>query len=120
MPSGWLRRTQVYYVADRRAPPLPPNHHVEPAEYESNAPLPSRNTTATAPNAAIVTNAISRRWIRLDFPSTGIEASVVKNLKTYDRIAAALDLHDTAVLPMSFPPSASLSPCPLFMLKVGR
>ena len=35
-----------------------------------------------------------------DFPKYRIEGSVIKNLKSYGRIATALDLHDTVVLPM--------------------
>jgi collagenase-like PrtC family protease len=74
------------------------NHHVDPAEYEDQAPL--LDVFHRDGNAAIVTNDDLARWIRRDFPKYRIEASVIKNLKTHDRIKAALDLYDTAVLPM--------------------
>ena len=88
---------QLYYVGIGVRLPLT-NHYVEPAEYEATAPLLERYYRDG--NAAIVTHDDLARWIRRDFPKYRIEASVIKNLKTYDRIAAALDLHDTAVLPM--------------------
>jgi hypothetical protein len=74
------------------------NHYVEPREYEASAPL--LETYHRDGNAAIVTNDNLARWIRRDFPKYRIEASVIKNLKSHDRIARALDLYDTVVLPM--------------------
>ena len=95
---GFVERSTLYgYVGIGVRLPLT-NHYVEPAEYEATAPLLERYHRDG--NAAIVTHDDLARWIRRDFPKYRIEASVIKNLKTYDRIAAALDLHDTAVLPM--------------------
>lgn len=74
------------------------NHHVEETEYEEQAPL--LEVFHRDGNAAIVTNDNLARWIRRDFPKYRIEASVIKNLKTHDRIKMALDLYDTVVLPM--------------------
>jgi len=74
------------------------NHYVEPNEYAANATLLDRYNRQG--NAAIVTNDNLARWIRRDFPHYRIEASVIKNLKSYDRIKAALDTYDTVVLPM--------------------
>jgi hypothetical protein len=88
---------ELYYAGIGLRLPLT-NHTVEPADYEANAPLLEKYHRER--NAAIVTNDDLARWIRRDFPKYRIEASVIKNLKTYDRIAAALDLYDTVVLPM--------------------
>jgi len=74
------------------------NHHAERREYEETKPILAKYCRPG--NAVIVTNDDLAAWIRRDYPSYKIEASVIKNLKTYDRIAAALELYDTAVLPM--------------------
>ena len=74
------------------------NHHAEPREYEETAPVLERHHRPG--NSVIVTNDALASWIRRDFPHYKVEASVIKNLRTYDRIAAALNLYDTAVLPM--------------------
>ena len=76
------------------------NHYAEPAEYEATAPLLEKYHRPG--NAVIVTNDALAGWIRRDYPQYRIEASVIKNLKSYNKIAAALDLYDTAVLPMEF------------------
>lgn len=76
------------------------NHYAEPAEYEASKPLLEKYHLSG--NAVIVVNDSLARWIRRDFPKYRIEASVIKNLKTYDKIAEALDLYDTAVLLMEF------------------
>lgn len=74
------------------------NHYAEPQEYEESAGILDKYHRIG--NSVIVTNDSLARWIRRDFPSYRVEASVIKNLKTYDRIAAALEVYDTAVLPM--------------------
>lgn len=74
------------------------NHYAEPEEYEAAKPLLEKYHRAG--NAVIVTNDNLARWIRRDFPHYRIEASVIKNLKSYDRIEEALALYDTVVLPM--------------------
>lgn len=74
------------------------NHFVEPSEYEANEPLLEKYHRRG--NAVIVTNDNLARWIRRDFPNYRLEASVIKNLKTYARIAAAMEVYDTVVLPM--------------------
>lgn len=74
------------------------NHFVEPEEYERAQPL--LDVFHRDANAVIVTNDALAGWIRRDFPRYRIEASVIKNLKTHARIASALELYDTVVLPM--------------------
>ncbi len=71
---------------------------MEPAEYEASAPFLERYHRSG--NATIVTNDNLALWIRRDFPKYRIEASVIKNLKSYGKIGKALDIYDTVVLPM--------------------
>jgi len=74
------------------------NHFAAPDEYERSAALLRKYHKAR--NAVIVTNDDLAKWIRRDFPLYRIEASVIKNLKTRERIEEAMDLYDTVVLPM--------------------
>ncbi len=74
------------------------NHYAERPEYERAKPFLAKYHRQG--NAVIVTNDDLALWIREDFPLYRIEASVIKNLRTHDRIAAAMDLYDTVVLPM--------------------
>lgn len=74
------------------------NHFAEPHEFAASAPVFEKYHRDG--NAVIVTNDALARWVRRDYPRYRIEASVIKNLRTYDKIAQALDLYDTAVLPM--------------------
>jgi len=52
-------------------------------------------------NSIIVTNDDLARWIQQDFPRYRIDASVIKNIKTHQKIDEALELYDSVVLPMS-------------------
>lgn len=74
------------------------NHYVTEQEYEDAAPFLQKYHREG--NAVIVTDDDLARWLRRDFPAYRIEASVIKNLKSIDRISAAFDLYDTLVLPM--------------------
>lgn len=74
------------------------NHYVDEAEYEKSRSLLEKYHRPG--NAAIVTNDDLARWLRRDFPSYRIEASVIKNLRNYARIEEAMTLYDTVVLPM--------------------
>ena len=74
------------------------NHYVERAEYEQNLPLLQKHHHVL--NTVIVTNDDLATWIRQDFPKYQIDASVIKNIKTYERIDKALQLYDSVVLPM--------------------
>ncbi|MEZ5994214.1 MAG: hypothetical protein R3C25_00520 [Hyphomonadaceae bacterium] len=76
------------------------NHYAEPEDYDASLAVLEKYHRPG--NAVIITNDALAGWIRRDFPRYRIEASVIKNLKSYDRIAAALDMYDTAVLPMEF------------------
>ena len=57
-----------------------------------------------AGNSIISTDDTLARWIRKDFPRYQLEASVIKNIDTYDKITASLDLYDTVILPMRLNP----------------
>ena len=74
------------------------NHSANLDEYRSCQPLFRKYHRAG--NSVIVTNDDLARWLRQDFPDYRLEASVIKNLKTTDRIVDALELYDTVVLPM--------------------
>lgn len=74
------------------------NHYVSDEEYDQARPFLEKYHQDG--NAAIVTNDNLAKWIRRDFPKYRIEASVIKNINSYKRVGAALDLYDTVVLPM--------------------
>jgi len=74
------------------------NHYVERHEYEQNRRLLGRMNRPG--NSVIVTNDDLARWIRQDFPAYRIDASVIKNIKTHQKIDDALKLYDSIVLPM--------------------
>ena len=74
------------------------NHYAEQEEYRENLPLLEKYHLEG--NAVIVTNDDLARWIRADFPKYKIEASVIKNIDTYDEIEKAFEIYDTVVLPM--------------------
>lgn len=88
---------EMYYAGIGVRLPLT-NHYVTEAEYEETKPLLAKYHRDG--NAAIVTSDDLAKWIRRDFPKYRIEASVIKNLNSYARVGAALDLYDTVVLPM--------------------
>ena len=74
------------------------NHFVERSEYEANRPFLEKYHNPI--NSVIVTNDDLATWIRDDFPDYHIDASVIKNIKTYRKIDKALELYDSVVLPM--------------------
>lgn len=74
------------------------NHYVSETEYANSAPMLEKYHRDG--NAAIITNDELARWIRRDFPKFRLEASVIKNINSYRRASAALDIYDTIVVPM--------------------
>ena len=74
------------------------NHTVERKEYKLNQWLLRKYHVAG--NSIICTNDDLARWIREDFPEYRIDGSVIKNLKSHAKIAAAMELYDSVVLPM--------------------
>lgn len=51
-------------------------------------------------NSMIVKEDTLACWIRRDYPHYKLEASMIKEINSYEKITAALDLYDTVVLPM--------------------
>ena len=74
------------------------NHFVDRDEYERNRPMLEKYHRR--PNSVIVTNDDLASWVREDFPEYHIDASVIKNIKSYEKIDEALALYDSVVLPM--------------------
>lgn len=74
------------------------NHYVDREEYEHNKGLLARYQRQC--NSIITTNDDLARWIRQDFPKYRLDASVIKNIKSYKKIDEALELYDSVVLPM--------------------
>ncbi len=74
------------------------NHTVDEDEYASYAWMFEKYHLPG--NAVIVTNDKLARWIRRDFPHYRIEASVIKEIDSHEKIDRAMELYDTIVLPM--------------------
>jgi len=74
------------------------NHYVERDEYEQNRPLLEKYHRSI--NSVIATNDDLAMWVREDFPKYKVDASVIKNIKTHQKINEALKLYDSVVLPM--------------------
>ncbi|MDH3491063.1 MAG: hypothetical protein OEM20_03555 [Gammaproteobacteria bacterium] len=74
------------------------NHDADYKEYQLNKWLLRKYHERV--NSIICTNDDLARWIREDFPGYRIDASVIKNIKTHKKIAAAMELYDSVVLPM--------------------
>ncbi len=76
------------------------NHFTSYDEYKRYEPLLRKYYCPL--NSIIVTNPELAQWIKNDFPDYGLEASVIQNLNTSEKIERALDtdLYDMLVLPM--------------------
>ena len=75
------------------------NHHVHEGEYEENLPLFDKYHREG--NSVICTNDDLARWLRRDFPEFRLDASVIKNITSNEKIDEAMALYDSIVLPMS-------------------
>ncbi len=75
------------------------NHYAERDEYLQNKRLLKKYHRPG--NSIICTNDDLARWIRDDFPDYRLDASVIKNLKSREKIREAWQLYDSVVLPMS-------------------
>ena len=74
------------------------NHVVERKEYKLNQWLLRKYHVKG--NSIICTNDDLARWIREDFPDYRLDGSVIKNVKSHKKIAMAMELYDSVVLPM--------------------
>ncbi len=75
------------------------NSYVEPEEYAQNLRLLEKYHRPG--NSVIIVNDQLAQWIRRDFPDYKVEASIIKNINSHQRIAQAMELYDTVVLPTS-------------------
>ena len=75
------------------------NHFVEREEYLENKRLLQKYHQPG--NSVICTNDDLAQWIREDFPDYRLDASVIKNVKSAEKIEQAWELYDSVVLPMS-------------------
>lgn len=75
------------------------NHYVERNEYLDNQRLLAKYHRPG--NSIICTNDDLAQWIRDDFPDYRLDASVIKNIRSLDKLEAAMTLYDSVVLPMS-------------------
>ncbi len=71
------------------------NHFVTREEYEVGQSV--LNRFHRMGNSVIVYNDNLARWIRDDFPLYRVEASVIKGVKTHEKIREVLDLYDSLV-----------------------
>lgn len=74
------------------------NHNVDRKEYEDALPL--LQSYHSKGNSVITFSDELARWIRADFPLFELEASVIKDINTLDKLEKALEIYHTAVLPM--------------------
>lgn len=74
------------------------NLSVTREEFEASAPLLTKYHRKG--NSVITVSDELAGWIRADFPLFEIEASVIKNINTIEKLESALKVYDTAVLPM--------------------
>lgn len=75
------------------------NHYVEREEYLKNKVLLRKYHRPG--NSVICTNDDLARWVRDDFPDYRLDASVIKNIKSYEKVEEAMELYDSVVLPMN-------------------
>ena len=75
------------------------NHFVTEREYKDHASFLEKYQRKG--NSVICTNDQLASWIRRDFPLYQIEASILKEIDSHERIEEALDLYDTVILPMN-------------------
>lgn len=76
------------------------NQSIDREEYERYLPLLDRYHESG--NSVIAVKDELATWIRADFPRYEIEASVIKDINSHDKLNRAFDLYDTVVLPMRF------------------
>ena len=74
------------------------NHIVTREEYIENQPFLDKYHRPG--NAAIVTNDNLAKWLRTDFPDYRIEASVIKNIDSLNKLDAAFEIYDIVIPPM--------------------
>ncbi len=74
------------------------NHYCTENEYDNNRNLLLKYHKKG--NSIITSNEDLARWIRRDYPLYQIEASILKNINTQEKITEVLKIYNTVVLPM--------------------
>ncbi len=75
------------------------NHYVSQKEYQKYKPLLEKYHKKG--NSLIITNDDFVKWVKNDFPLYKIEASILKEIDSLDKVNKAFELYDTIVLPMN-------------------
>jgi len=75
------------------------NHFVTEKEYQKNKKLFDKYHKKG--NSVIISNDDFAGWIRRDYPLFKIEASILKEIDSIEKINHALEIYDTIVLPMN-------------------
>lgn len=75
------------------------NHYATLEEYKANIPFLEKYLHPG--NSIILTNDQLAEWIRADFPAYRLEASVIKNIDSLEKVEAAGKIYDSMILPMS-------------------
>lgn len=75
------------------------NHYVTKKEYNKYKPLLEKYHKKG--NSLIISNDDFVKWVRKDFPLYKIEASILKEIDSIEKINQALEIYDTIVLPMN-------------------
>jgi len=82
------------------------NHYCSENDYKKTRPILEKYHKKG--NSLIITNDELVQRIRKDFPLYRIEASILKEIDSIEKINKALDLYDTIVLPMNVNKNTSL------------
>ena len=75
------------------------NHFATEKEYQKNQKILDKYHKKG--NSLIITNDQLVKWVRRDYPLYKIEASILKEIDSLEKITEALKLYDTIVLPMN-------------------
>lgn len=75
------------------------NHFVTEEEYGKHIPFLEKYQRKG--NSVICTNDKLAQWIRKDFPEYKVEASMLKEIDSHEKIDKALDIYDSVILPMN-------------------
>lgn len=75
------------------------NHFVREEEYRQHIPFLEKYQKEG--NSVICTNDRLAEWIRRDFPLYQLDASILKEIDSHEKIEKALELYDSVILPMN-------------------
>jgi len=75
------------------------NHFVSEEEYGQNTGFLEKYQRKG--NSVICTDDALARWIKRDFPVYQVEASILKEIDSHEKIDEALELYDSVILPMN-------------------